>query len=290
DERMGSIINSITQHAELVPNKIAIQEKNQTRTYAQLMDNAQRVATGLKNTELPNKRVAILSKNCIEFIEVFLGAIFSGYVPLLLDTKWSEKEVKSVLRLHKTGIIFGDSTILDTLSTTLVPEKISFQSHSGSMWYEDWLLQRKKTMEQTSHELLFIGFTSGTTGIPKGYNRTHDSWIHSFEASTEIFGINQGDHFIAPGGFTHSLSLFVLIQSLYLGATFHIVPKFQPKHIQALCNKLPNVVLFVVPTMIQSLLTELTYPLHLKALISSGSQWTTEMKAKAAKQFECNQM
>jgi acyl-coenzyme A synthetase/AMP-(fatty) acid ligase len=70
---------------------------------------------------------------------------------------------------------------------------------------------------------LFIGYTSGTTGVPKGYKRTHDSWISSFKASVDAFGINQEDHFVAPGGFAHSLSLFSLIQSLYLGATFHIV-------------------------------------------------------------------
>ncbi len=220
---MGSIIHPITQHCKKIPNKIAIQEKDRSRTYAQLVKNARKVAMGLKNMELPNKRVAVLSQNRIEYAEVFLGAVYAGYVPLLLDVKWRKQEIRDVLLLSGAGIVFGDISILENISTALVRKQISFRRHSDGTFYEDWLQQQQMENEQTDHELLFIGYTSGTTGVPKGYKRTHDSWISSFKASVDAFGINQEDHFVAPGGFAHSLSLFSLIQSLYLGATFHIV-------------------------------------------------------------------
>src|SRR5699024_8581531 len=82
------------------------------------------------------------------------------------------------------------------------------------------------------------------------------SWIRSFQASVDVFGIGSEDHFIAPGGFAHSLSLFALMQSLYLGATFHILTKFQPRKVKTLCNQYANSVLFLVPTMIDILLKE----------------------------------
>ncbi|WP_216073660.1 hypothetical protein, partial [Acinetobacter baumannii] len=39
----------------------------------------------------------------------------------------------------------------------------------------------------------YVGFTSGSTGLPKGYRRDHRSWTESFRGDALEFGIGPGD-------------------------------------------------------------------------------------------------
>ncbi|HLR55053.1 MAG TPA: AMP-binding protein [Pseudogracilibacillus sp.] len=281
---METIIQPILDHCRKTPDKIAMQQEGEIRTYKQFMQNVRKVAKGLQEMNITQEKVALLSRNRIEYAEVFLGITYAGYAPLTLDTKWSQMEITEVLQLNQVEVIFGDNRILKNIEHPLLKERISFQSTAENTFYRDWLEGKQMAKEQVFHSLLFIGYTSGTTGVPKGYKRTHVSWIRSFQASVDVFGIGSEDHFIAPGGFAHSLSLFALMQSLYLGATFHILTKFQPRKVKTLCNQYANSVLFLVPTMIDTLLKE-EGSLSVKALISSGAQWSHQSKCHAKKRW-----
>ncbi|MNI12083.1 putative acyl--CoA ligase YhfT [compost metagenome] len=65
------------------------------------------------------------------------------------------------------------------------------------------------------------------------------------------------------------------MQSLYSGATFHIFRHFNAQKVLELCQQFPNVILFVVPTMIEAMM-QLKTPGHafIQALISSGGKWS----------------
>jgi len=153
--------------------------------------------------------------------------------------------------------------------------------------YDHWLHTLTSEAEMDgSNELLFIGFTSGTTGLPKGYMRTHSSWMNSFKATSEAFQFINLDHILAPCPFVHSLTLFALMQSLFNGSTFHIVKEFKADCILQLCQKIPDIILFVVPTMVESLMQQgLQDGIHIQAIISSGGSWTNDSKIRCSKLY-----
>lgn len=63
----------------------------------------------------------------------------------------------------------------------------------------------------------YCGFTSGSTGVPKGYVRGHVSWIESFRACLDTFGADARGTVLAPGSICHSLSLFGMLLGLWSG-------------------------------------------------------------------------
>ncbi|RZS52244.1 AMP-binding protein [Sphaerotilus mobilis] len=64
----------------------------------------------------------------------------------------------------------------------------------------------------------YIGYTSGSTGQPKGFRRHHRSWTESFRACVDTFGPDVCGTVLAPGRVSHSLFLFGMLLGLWTGA------------------------------------------------------------------------
>ncbi|WP_235847645.1 class I adenylate-forming enzyme family protein [Paenibacillus tuaregi] len=284
-----NVVSYILRQAADRPGLAALSHSQGNLTYSDLAERIKRIAQGLKQAGINRDKVAILSTNRVEFVEVFLGTIYAGCVPVPLDPKWSSREVHAVLHQCKPGIIFTEASLADRLNI-LKSESIvlTFSAdHAGTGSYDSWLARfTPETEMEPANELLFIGFTSGTTGLPKGFMRSHASWISSFRATEEAFRLSRMEHITAPGPFVHSLSLFALMQSLYSGATFHIVPQFEADEVLRLCERVPDMILFVVPTMIEAMLRlAKSGSTNIQAIISSGGKWTEASKEACKKVF-----
>jgi acyl-CoA synthetase (AMP-forming)/AMP-acid ligase II len=72
----------------------------------------------------------------------------------------------------------------------------------------------------------YIGYTSGSTGNPKGYQRHHRSWTESFRACLDTFGPDAASCILAPGRDSHSLFLFGMMLGLWTGAGVVVQEKF----------------------------------------------------------------
>ena len=72
----------------------------------------------------------------------------------------------------------------------------------------------------------YVGYTSGSTGLPKGYMRDHQSWTHSFRACLDEFGPDAGSCILAPGKDSHSLFLFGMLLGLWTGAGVVVQSQF----------------------------------------------------------------
>lgn len=287
-----NIVVPLLLHGEQQPDSIALSHGQKQLTYSALADRMKKVAQGLARDGLFHDKIAILSSNRMEFIEVFLGSIYAGCIPVPLDPKWSSAELKATLELCQPKLIVAEQNLAEHF---IVPDHnvrlLTFSDdETGS--YDSWMDALTPDAElDNSNECLFIGFTSGTTGRPKGFMRTHSSWIASFAATSEAFGLNPLEHFMAPGPFSHSLSLFALMQSLHSGATFHIVRQFNAPKVMELCRQVPKMIMFVVPTMIEALMqTPVRGEVHIQALISSGGKWSESSKHKCREVFGGTQL
>ncbi|CAH1054720.1 AMP-binding protein [Paenibacillus pseudetheri] len=282
-----NLVVPILRHAAQQPDSIALTHDHVSYTYATLVQAMRRIANGLQQKGLRHDKIAILSRNRIEFVEVFLGAIYAGCVPIPLDPKWSANELQVIIEQCQPAMIFAEPEAAKNVvfKDQAIPTLTFSKDRTGS--YDQWLdaLNPEAELDETN-ELLFIGFTSGTTGLPKGYMRTHLSWLKSFEVSNAAFELDHMKDVLAPGPFVHSLSLFAVMQSLYGGANFHITQKFSATQVLELCKQIPGVVLFVVPTMLESMMQQaVPGQTQIDAIISSGAKWSWLSKKRGIEVF-----
>jgi len=72
----------------------------------------------------------------------------------------------------------------------------------------------------------YLGFTSGSSGVPKGYRRSHGSWTSSFQACVQAFGEAVRGRILAPGNDAHSLFLFAALLGVWSGGGVALQERF----------------------------------------------------------------
>ncbi len=133
-------------------------------------------------------------------------------------------------------------------------------------------------MDIDGKQPFYMGFTSGTTGDPKAFIRSHNSWLASFDCTQIDFQLDENDHVLIPGALIHSHFLYGVISTLYLGGTVYLLEKFSPNRTLSLIETHPITVVYLVPTMIAALLMEEHSIEKPVKFLSSGAKWEDHSK------------
>jgi fatty-acyl-CoA synthase len=168
----------VFQRGGLDPEATAIVFEDRSRTYGELGDRARRVAAGLIGIGIePNDRVAVLSANSLEYLEIEMGISAARGIMVPLNWRLRAGELANLLRRCGAQAILVEDRFLGTVNdlrrTGEVPDLrtiISLGERSGDLGYEELCSSSAKPTPLPAamgdaHEIIF---TSGTTGEPKG--------------------------------------------------------------------------------------------------------------------------
>ncbi len=133
----------------------------------------------------------------------------------------------------------------------------------------------------TAESPFYIGFTSGSTGMPKGFQRHHRSWTESFQVCVDTFGTAAKTRVLAPGRVSHSLFLFGMLLGLWTGAGAVVQARFSASRALDTLRKGHTPCLVAVPSqlvMMLELAARRALPpiTGLSLLLISGARWMRE--------------
>ncbi|MBS7542191.1 AMP-binding protein [Ancylobacter oerskovii] len=135
----------------------------------------------------------------------------------------------------------------------------------------------------------YVGFTSGSTGLPKGYRRNHRSWIDSFAVSEQAFGLTPDDVILAPGGLSASLHLYGVVHALHIGAMAVMLRLFHPQRALEAIVRHGVTALYATPTQLQMLaraaVEEGVVLPGVRLILISGAKWRPQTRALVAAAF-----
>ena len=164
-------------YARQIPDMPALVHGDHVLSWSQFEDHADRLAAWLcAQGHGAGSKVAILSRNRIEFMEVYFAAIKIGATPFGVNYYYKQRELRDVLDYAETEILFVEPELLE-LAQAVAPELerlrgvVAFEGASATQVSDyDFLKSGPRLatpMKRTGDEIRMV-LTGGTTGKPKG--------------------------------------------------------------------------------------------------------------------------
>ncbi|WBU51892.1 AMP-binding protein [Paracoccus sp. SCSIO 75233] len=226
-------------------------------TYAQFNARAGRLAAGLQEAGInAGDRVAIFAANRVEYLIIMQAIWRIGAVAVPINYKLHGKEAAYILDHASAKICFTTSDQVDELSALAPSVRIVDLDGSG---FSDLSLDRvpPPLYSTGSDDLVWLFYTSGTTGRPKGVMLTPGNlraMCLSYFADVDAARSTDAKVYAAP--MSHGAGLYQFIYMI-CGAR-HVVPAsggFDEREILDLADRLGDLCFFAAPTMVRRLVS-----------------------------------
>ena len=225
--------------------------------------------------------VAMYLRNDLAFYEVALGASSVGAYPVAVNWHYTEDEARYVLEdsearalvIHADLLARAHEAIPDGVRVFVVPTapeilaaygipQAEGEVPAGATDWNAWRGRFEPRLSEPAGTTLSIIYTSGTTGRPKGVKRppyTPEEMLRLTETLSVIFGLGYFDDpakivTAAVGPIYHSAPNTHAIFCYRVGATIHVMPRFDPEELLALIERSRITHLHLVPIMFERLL------------------------------------
>ncbi|HLX48722.1 MAG TPA: AMP-binding protein [Streptosporangiaceae bacterium] len=233
------------------------------RTYPEIHDRAARIAGGLATLGVGHgDRVALVLRNCVEFIELTLAAGVAGASPVPVNWHWRGDELAYLFGDSGSKVVFAHSDFMPVVQRAAPPgvhviEVAQPGSHARAPELEEWLKGQQPLASDGGLPRFGIIYTSGTTGRPKGVIRkpmSADDLIYMAAALLPRLGIASGERTLIPAPMYHTAPNVVATTAAALGLDMTIMDRFDAEQMLALIEKHRVQQVQMVPTMFIRLL------------------------------------
>lgn len=271
-----TITATLSRHANARPDRVAMICDDHAITWRELDLAVDRLAAHLANVIPPQCGMVLHLPNGPVLALLFLAAARAGREAQILDPGWPAETTRLALNELSPGLIFShDPVLTGEIDALLIDPHCPFLLVADAIGAYDLF---EAVPEPDPLTPFYVGFTSGSTGLPKGYRRHHLSWIESFRAGNREFDIGADDVVLAPGALTHSLFLYGLAHGLYVGATVILCRQFRPNLACRLIATHQASVLYGVPTQVEMIIEAATREgaspfASMRWILSSGAKW-----------------
>lgn len=219
------VLNDLRRIVREKPDKAAFSDGENTLTFAQLHRAAWGVGSALHRRSIYKRPVAVFMRKSPQEIAAFFGVIAGGcfYVPL--DEEMPAPRIQLILDNIRAPLVICDEATL--------PLARSFDLKGGqTALYGD--LAAEEVDEPALDAIydraidtdpIYIVFTSGSTGVPKGVCACHRSVLDYVAQLSETLGFDETTVFGNQSPLYFDACLKELYPTLRFGATTYLIPK-----------------------------------------------------------------
>ena len=239
---LGSLL---TKRAFLSPGREAYVDSHADLrlTFAELNERSNRIANALTAAGVrKGERVALLLMNSAEFMEAYFGLAKIGAVVVPLNWRLVADELEFILKdAGATRLVFGEE-FLDTVADlhsrgdkTDIRQWLQVEDDAEVAWFaesyqsfRDAGSAEEPPIGAADDDMLYIMYTSGTTGLPKGVVHTHNTSIWAILTISVNCQYRENDRFLGALPMFHVGALTPCAVNVYQGATSVIMRSFDP--------------------------------------------------------------
>ncbi|ASU80419.1 hypothetical protein CDG81_21510 [Actinopolyspora erythraea] len=252
-----SLFHTIAERASRFPEAVAVQTDERVITYRELMSTTERIARLLRTNDVgPDVLVGVSMRRCPELVSSLLAVVRSGggYVPL--DPSYPDSRIRgmiddarpAVLLVGPGGVSPGELDMPEEEAPTVVdvtaPADVT--EFDG---YE----------EPSSGDALYVMYTSGSTGSPKGVVNTRGAVTELLRRMSRRFPLDTESRVLLKTPFGFDVSAWEIFWPLMSGARLvlaHPEGQHDPAHLVRKIREHGVTDAIFVPTQLTAFLDE----------------------------------
>jgi long-chain acyl-CoA synthetase len=282
-----TLVDMLERNIKHFPQKSAIISEQGIINYEELGRLSNKLANRLIAEGLKKgNRVGLLLKKTPEAIISFLGIVKAGGVVVPLNFKLSLDQLSSLIQLINPHFLFIDRSFVAFLDNLKLKSYISKSIVVGgkknigrSFSWEDFLSDSSPEEPEViikEHDLVYLNFTSGSTGYPKGALTTHANIFWNTISAIEALRLTPEDiHLCMFPIFVHPHEIFA--RPLLLGGPMVLTDTVYPKKLAQIIEDNGVTCMMAIPPLYQTLLSlprSYTFKLDSLRLPESGGMVT----------------
>jgi fatty-acyl-CoA synthase len=291
----------ITGAAIIRNGDVGLHDESGELTFGDLDRRSNALARSLQNEGVgPGDGVAIMARNHRGMIDATLAVSKLGAQGLYMNTAFSGPQLVDVMDREGPEVLIYDAEFSELLG----------EAKEGHKRFVSWADDGSTNGDKTTDELIestddspltppdeegrFVILTSGTTGTPKGAQRSGPDSLSPLAAMLSRIPLKAGETTVIAAPLFHSWGFAHFLLGLSLSSTYVLQRKFDPEETLKAITEREATALVVVPVMMQRILqlpeeTLGKYDLpSLRVTAASGSALPGELATKWMDHFGDN--
>ncbi len=247
---MTNILEYLESTVERYKDKVAYTDGQHNMTFEQLHQSARAIGSALAAKGCYRDPVIVFMGKTPETVAAFMGVIYSGcyYVPI--DEEMPKSRIDLIIQGLNPKQIICSREVADHITEFTDCKNISVYEEMVQEPVNEEALTYVR-QHQIDTDPIYIVFTSGSTGIPKGVIACHRSVIDYIETLSEVLEVSDETVFGNQTPLYVDACLKEVYTTMKYGATTYFIPKqlfmMPVKLVEYLNEYKINTICWVVP-------------------------------------------
>ncbi len=183
------------------------------------------------------KTIGICLSRSPDMVIAVLAVLKSGCCYLPLDPSFPEQRIKFLVEDSKVELIISQHTIKSRLDNISSFKMLIIEE------YKDLFVKfplSKPDIQTSNEDPVYVMYTSGSTGNPKGVKIRHQSVVNLVNSMSNAPGISKADRILSVVSLSFDMSVYELFMSLCNGATLVLAPGYLLTDARAIIKLIEN--------------------------------------------------
>lgn len=221
---MNSAVCLLERAAARFPDRIAAEDQQGSLSYRQLRARCRAAAEGLLQRGLSDRPVLVYLPKSLGMLTAMLAVLYSGRAYVPADTAAPAARLRRILANLKPSAIVTDETLLRK-AEELQAEGVPVLTLEDLSKTEPKHLVEPALSAVTDADPIYVMYTSGSTGEPKGVTIAHRGVLNFARWSAETFRWDENTVIANQTPFYFDMSVMDIYGALYCGGRLIITPE-----------------------------------------------------------------
>ncbi len=221
---MYNVLDYLEKAKEKNPNKIAIKCLEKCITYEEFVEKCQSGGTYILEKINMREPVTVFMDKSIDALIAFFSSVYAGCFYSLINPEFPENRIRDIASVLNSKIVITDDEHEEIARRIFSDVEVVNVKEIKKKNKDEAKLKERRNLA-IDYDPLYVNFTSGSTGVPKGVAITHRSVIDFIGHFTELFGFNDKDIIANQAPLDFDVSVKDIYSAFKVGATLLLIPK-----------------------------------------------------------------